>query len=141
MSDARGDCPNMEFRYDQENNILYTVPDCRVCDSYYLADTADVVVLAGSDAGRDVAGLVVMAAAHHLSQGGGYDAQTDTFLFGRVADDPAMITKNGDFVGYWQPDGDEPDGFWEPVGVEIRQASKHLGALLAVLPKQSRGEL
>lgn len=131
----------MEFKYDQENNILYTVSDCRICDSYYLADTADVVVLAGSDAGRDVAGLVVMAAAYHLSLEGGYDSQTDTFLFGRVANDPVMITKTGDFVGYWQPDKDEPNGFWEPVGVAIRQASKHLGALLDVLSKQSGGDL
>ena len=40
-----------------------------------------------------------------------------------------MITENGDFVGYWQPYEDEPDAFMDPVGVLLRNASKHLAAV------------
>lgn len=102
-----------------------------------LLDNPGIVLLTGTDGGCDIVGAVIMAASYNLSLRHGYDAKSDLLLLGKDTDDPALITNNGDFVGYWKLDEDDPNGFWEPIGVAIKQASKHLAPMLATLPKHS----
>ena len=45
--------------------------------------------------------------------------------------DLSLITKNGDMVGYWQVDNDEPDSLRDAVA--IRQASAHLTVIVSSL--------
>ena len=126
----------MELDYNSLDDVLHLGPEGQVEDGSMLLDNPGIVLLTGADGGCDIVGAVIMAASYHLSLRHGYDAKSDTLLLGQATDDPALITKNGDFVGYWKPDADDPDGFWEPIGVAIKRASKHLAPVLADLPKR-----
>jgi len=67
----------------------------------------------------------------------GYDAKTDTLMLGEECANPALITKNDDFVAYWQVDEEFPDvGFPEPIAVEIRNVSAHI-ANVEVLSRET----
>ena len=67
----------------------------------------------------------------------GYDAKTDTLMLGEKCANPDRITKNDDFVAYWQVDERFPDeGFLESIGVEIRNVSAHI-ANMEVLSKET----
>ena len=116
----------MKANYDVEADVLSLTTGVPPATSASLLDDPDVVVdLAESD-GHDIVGLVVMWASAYLPLKKGYDSETDTLLIGVKNDSPSLITENDDFVGYWQADEDEPDSFMDPVGVMIRNASKHL---------------
>ena len=90
-------------------------------------DEYTVVELNGDD--PRVVGVIVQHAEPYVALEKGYDAAMDTLTIGRTTDDPALISENGDFVGYWQPDTAEymDDGALEPIGVTLRNASQHLG--------------
>ena len=72
-----------------------------------------------------------MGASAYLPLKKGYDLETDTLLLGKRAEPPDLITETGDFVGYWHAHCGEPGGFMDPVGVLIRDASKHLASVCA----------
>ena len=75
-----------------------------------------------------VIGIVIQHAEPYVALKKGYDAGMDTLTIGRTTDDPALISENGDFVGYWQPEtAGYMDGALEPIGVTLRNASEHLG--------------
>ena len=125
----------MRATYDQENDVL------RVLDGQPIVVTASFV--RGPDAalhmatknGYDVVGFIVIGASPYLPLGLGYDAESDTLTIGETTDDPALITENGDLVGYWELDPVEPDGFQDPIGVALRHASVHLAEVVAALPQ------
>lgn len=87
-----------------------------------------VVVFVGTEDGHDVVGIEIMGGSAYLPLGKkGYDARTDTLVLGEKCAKPALITKNDDFVAYWQVDEEFPEvGFLEPIGVEIRNVSAHI---------------
>ena len=87
-----------------------------------------VVVFVGTEDGHDVVGIEIIGGSAYLPLGKkGYDARTDTLMLGEKCAKPDLITKNDDFVAYWQVDEEFPEvGFLEPIGVEIRNVSSHI---------------
>jgi hypothetical protein len=121
----------MRIRYYQDADVLRVTTDQTPADGASLLYEADIAVELATEDGHDIVGLIVMGASAYLPLGLGYDADADTLLFGTATSDPAMITENGDIVGYWQVDDEEPDSFRDPIGVAIRKASKHLAEVLS----------
>ena len=125
----------MRVVYDKEADVL------RIINGQPAADTASF--LRGPDAavdlatfdGHDIVGIIIIGASAYLPLGLGYDAGSDILTIGESTNDPAFMTENGDFVGYWEMDEAEPDGFRHPVGVAIRRASAHLAKVISALPQ------
>ena len=127
----------MRVRYDPEVDALRVTTETpeAVCESLWDPEHHDVVVDLAAEDGLDIVGLDVMWASIYLPLGKrGYDAKTDTLLMGRATTEPELISENGDIIGYWERDKDEPDGCLNPIGVAINRASVHLGR---VVPKHA----
>ena len=119
----------LQMIYDKDVDVLRLLTDEDEATSSSLLGLEEVVVDLDAD-GSQVVGLMVMGASAYLPLGKrGYDPRTDTLTLGTVVDDPAKVTHNANIVTYWQPDRYEPDTGVEPVGVAIKQASKHLDGL------------
>ena len=116
----------MKANYDAEADVLSLTTDIEPATSASLLDDPDIVVDLAEADGHDIVGLAVMWASAYLPLKKGYDSETDTLLLGKKNAPHGLITEHGDFTGYWQVDEDEPDSFMDPVGVLIRNASKHL---------------
>ena len=124
----------MRVSYDREANVLHLTDGAPAATGASLLDDPGIVIELATGEGHDIVGLIVIGASAYLPLGdNGYDAKTDTLVLGAKTDDPALITENGDFVGYWQVDELAPEGFRDPVGVAIRRASTHLAAACAAL--------
>ena len=118
---------NLKVVFDREVDVLRLVTGEDGETSASLAGLEDVVVDLATADGHHIIGVEVMGGSAYLPLGKrGYDPETDTLTLGTAVSDPALITENGDIVGYWEADRIEPDSFMDPVGVAIRQASKHL---------------
>ncbi len=127
----------MRVRYDPEVDALRVTTETPevVCESLWDPEYHDVVVDLATEDGLDIVGLDVMWASTYLPLGKrGYDAETDTLLMGRATTEPELISENGDIIGYWEMDEDEPDECLNPIGVAIKRASVHLGK---VIPKHA----
>jgi uncharacterized protein YuzE len=119
----------MRVRYDQEVDALRITTGTPEAISESLWDTEhhDIVVDLAAEDSCDIVGLDVMWASAYLPLGKkGYDPESDTLLMGRATSEPDLITTNGDIVGYWQVDDDNPGGIPNPIGVAIKRASVHL---------------
>ena len=116
----------MKANYDVEADVLSLTTGIEPATSASLLDDPDIVVDLAEADGHDIVGLAVMWASAYLTLKKGYDPETDTLLLGTKNAQPHLVTEHGDFIGYWQVDEDEPDSFMDPVGVLIRNASKHL---------------
>ena len=122
----------MQVNYDREANALHLTDGAPAATGASLLDDPGIVLELATAEGHDIVGLIVTGASAYLPLGeNGYDLKTDTLVIGAKTDDPALITENGDFVGYWQLDELEPEGFKDPVGVAVRRASTHLAAARA----------
>ena len=121
----------MKANYDVEADVLSLSTGIEPATSASLLDDPDIVVDLAEADGHDIVGLAVMWASAYLPLRKGYDPETDTLLLGTKNTRPHLVTERGDFVGYWQVDEDEPDSFMDPVGVLIRNASKHLALVTA----------
>ena len=122
----------MRVRYDQKVDALRITTDApeAISESLWDAEYHDIVVDLAAEDSCDIVGLEVMWASAYLPLGKkGYDAESDTLLMGRATSEPALITKNGDIIGYWQMDDDSPEGMPNPVGVAIKRASVHLAKI------------
>ncbi len=78
-------------------------------------------------------GFEIMGGSAYLPLGSGYDAENDVLTIGETTDDPAAITQCGDFIGYWEIDEEGTPDEKDPIGVALRQASKHLASVTANL--------
>ena len=96
-----------------------------------LADDVTVYVEL-NEGDRSVLGIIVQHGGPYLTMQKGYDADADTLTIGRTTDDPELTSENDVFIGYWQVDESDVDGALEPIGVTLRNASKHLGKVLRV---------
>lgn len=119
----------MLVSYDQQANVLRITTDTPAATAASLLDDPGVAVEVATADGHDIVGLIVMGASAYLPFGKAYDAETDTLLIGRKTGDLKLTTKNGDIVGYWEVDEDDPSGFRDPIGIAIRQASKHFAVI------------
>ena len=122
----------MKAIYDQAVDVLRIIDGQPVADTASLLRGPDVAVDVATCNGHDVIGFTVIGASAYLPLGLGYDAQSDILTIGETTIDPALITENGDFIGYWQVYADEPNGFRDPIGVALRQASKYLASVIAI---------
>ena len=125
----------MLVSYDQQANVLRVTTDAPAATAASLLDDPGVAVELATADGHDIVGLIVMGASAYIPFGKSYNAKTDTLLIGRKTGDPKLTTENGDIVGYWEVDEDDPDGFRDPIGIAIRQASKHFSTV-SILAEQ-----
>ena len=124
----------MRVSYDETDDVLRLTTGQRVATcAGLLSATDDVALELATEYGHDVIGIVALGASGYLSPWKGYDADRDILTIGKTTDDPQLITENGDFIAYWQPRDIELDGPRDPIGVAIRQASKHLAPVIASL--------
>ena len=123
----------MRVMYYGQDDVLY-MEDGRshVVGSELLRNPGTVVHLTTED-GHDISAVTVLGASAYLPLGVGYDAESDTLTIGETTEAPSLAIEAGDFVGYWEIDELWPDGFREPIGVALRQASKHLATVLEAL--------
>lgn len=115
----------MKADYDAEADVLSLSTGIEPGTSESLLDDPDIVIDLAEADGHDIVGLAVMCASAYLPLKKGYGPETDTLLFGTKNASPDLVRERDDFVGYWRVDEDEPDSFIDPVGVLIRNASKH----------------
>ena len=124
----------MHVSYDDEHDVLFMREgEPGATHAGLSSGTDDVAVELATEDGHDVIGIIAIGASGYLSPWKGYDAERDILTIGETTDDPAFITENGEFVGYWQPYDGDPNDFWDPIGVAIRHASKHLAPVIARL--------
>ena len=138
----------LTFQYDPAADVLDITSGRNVAAATPLAAAAlgDIAVETGSDDSRDTVGLIMLWASGYvaphfqLNQPGApfkagdpehirYDRETDTLTWGTTVDDPEMISQAGDLTAYWQLDpclSEEDEPFYEPIGLSLRNASKHL---------------
>ena len=121
----------MKANYDEEADVLSLTTGIQPATSASLLDDPDIVVDLAEADGHDIVGLAVMWASAYLPLKKGYDPETDALLLGTKNASPDLVTECDDFVGYWRVDEDEPDSFMDPVGVLIRNASKHFAQVNA----------
>ncbi len=119
----------MLVTYDQQANVLRVTTDTPAATAASLLDDPGIAVELATPDGHDIVGLIVMGASAYIPFGKAYNADTDTLFIGRKTGDPKLTTENGDIVGFWQMDEDDPDGFRDPIGIAIRQASKHFAVI------------
>ena len=118
--------------YDGEVDALRVTTDVGGATSASLSYNSDIVVDLATEDGYDIVGLGVLCASLYLPLGKkGYDAETDTLLMGDSTSDPALITENDDFIGYWKVFEGDLNGFRDPVGVAVKNASAHLAEVMA----------
>lgn len=118
--------------YDSEVDALRVTTNVGGVTSASLLYNSDIVVDLATEDGHDIVGLGVLCASIYLPLGKkGYDAETDMLLMGDSTSDPALITENDDFIGYWRVDEHYPDGFLDPIGVAVKQASVYLADVVA----------
>ena len=124
----------MRIIYDHEVNVLRVITETPDAVSASLLDDPSIAIDLATEEGHEIVGITVMGASAFIPLGNrGYDAQTDTLTMGRTTGDPDLITENGDLVAYWQVDEEDPEGFRDPIGVAVRQASVHLAKVSAEL--------
>ena len=116
---------SLKTLYDDEVDVLHLSTGVTGATSASLYDFPDVIVDLADDEGRHVVAVEVIGASAYLPLGRhGYDREQDALTMGDVASDPACVTVHGDIVTYWQEQADA-----DPIGVTLRQASKHLDGL------------
>ena len=123
----------MRAHYDKEVDVLRLTAGAPAETTASLLDDPGIAVNLATTNGHEVVGLILMGASGYIPLGQGYDRVTDTLLLGRKTDPNLMITKTGDFIGYWHNDPDDFDGVMDPVGMELRHASKHIAQAMAPL--------
>ena len=122
----------MRVTYDEEADVLYFYyPDCIQGAAEVFRRGPDVAVFPDLPHGYGITAVEVLGGSAYLPLGNGYDADLDILTIGETTDDPALISENGDFVGYWEIDEDDPEGARDSIGVAIRRASIHMAQVSA----------
>lgn len=114
----------MKAIYEKQDDLLYLSYGARAKDGASLEDDPGVMLDLGTDSGCDIVAITIMGASYWFKRG--FDEASDKWLIGSTTDAPGMVTVNGDFVGYWQPDRYDPDEVPDPIGVEIGHVSEHV---------------
>ena len=125
----------MRARYYSDDDILDVRNSKRSDCAASLYDCMGVAVFLETEKGQSITGFEVIGAKSALALNEGYDAKTDILLFGDMADDPALVKENGDFVTHWrQVDLGAESGLF-PIGVGLRNASKRLAPVIASMQR------
>ena len=137
----------LTVRYDPEADVLDIRTD-RISYGATPLEGPELGFIAVESAGendRDIVGVLMIFAASYMApyfrlrrenappQVGNpehtrYDPDTDTLTWGDITNDPEMVSQAGDLTAYWQPEEDpaEDEPFFDPIGLSLRNASKHL---------------
>ena len=137
----------LTVRYDPEADVLDIRTD-RISYGATPLEGPELGFIAVESAGendRDIVGVIIIFAASYLApyfrlrrenapprignpEHTHYDPDTDTLTWGDITDDPEMVSQAGDLTAYWQPEEDsaEDDPFFDPIGLSLRNAAKHL---------------
>ena len=116
----------MKVTYEKQDDLLDLSYGGQMTTGASIEDDTGVVVHLGTDGGCDIVAVTIMGAASWFNKG--FDEASDKWLIGDTTDDLEMVTINGDFVGYWQPDRYDPNEVPDPIGVEIKHVAKHVSA-------------
>ena len=134
-------------RYDPEADVL-DIRTNRISYGAIPLEGPELDFIAVESAGendRDLVGVLMIFAASYLApyfrlrrekapprvgnpEHTRYDRETDTLTWGTTTDDPEMVSQAGDLTAYWQPEEDsaEDEPFFDPIGLSLRNAAKHL---------------
>ena len=130
---------SLKVVYDQQADVLRLLTSEKGETGSSLFGQDDVVLDLAKEDGYDIVGIAILGASAYLPLGKqGYDTETDTLTLGCSVSDPAMTTENGDLAAYWQVDEKAPANVRDPIGVAIREASKHLATVLSNLHQAKR---
>ena len=114
----------MKTKYYEEDNLLQIAGSAPSKDESSLLEEWLVSISFPNSESRVIVGLEVVQASYFFTNC--YNPDADIWTLGNVkgAD---LIEEHGDFVGYWQKYRfDDGDVELSPIGVELRQASKHI---------------
>lgn len=125
----------MKVTYEEQDDILDLSTGVHTVDGSSIEEDVGVILHFGTDRGCDIVAVTVMGASYWFRKG--YDETSDTWLLGDITSDPSLITKDGDFIGYWKPDEFDPGELPDPIGVEIKHASKHLASVRHRIEKRA----
>ena len=114
----------MKAIYEKQDDLLYLSYGMCVKDGASLEDDPGVMLDLGTDGGCDIVAVTIMGASSWFKRG--FDEASDKWLIGDTTDNLEMVTTDGDFVGYWQPDKYDPNESADPIGLEIKHVSKHV---------------
>ena len=116
----------MKANYDVEADVLSLTTGIEPATSASLLDDPDIVVDLAEADGHDIVGLAVMWASAYLTLKKGYDLKQIRCSWAQRTPSPTSLRSTETLSGIGRCDEDEPDSFMDPVGVLIRNASKHL---------------
>lgn len=114
----------MKVMYEEQDDLIYLSYGVCVKDGASLKEDPGVMLDLGTSGGCDIVAVTIMGAASWFNKG--FDEASDKWLIGDTTGDLEMVTANGDFVGYWQPDMYDSDEVPDPIGVEIKHVSEHV---------------
>lgn len=135
----------LKVDYFPEDDILRVSTGQEALDGATLLADVGVEVDLGTYGGHDIVGFSVISACAYVgayfspakikkSQRTGkvnpcvsYDEETDTLTLGDPANNPLFRTSDGGgIVGHWKPDEADDSGYWDLIGVSLKEASRHL---------------
>ena len=122
----------LRIYFDLNDQIfsLHSIP--RSQDSAEVLSAPGVVVDFPSEDSNKPVGMGVLGFAAILPLGKkDYSAATDTQSFGDK-EHATLVVENEDLIAYFGPETDDPDDLYL-FAVDLRNASKHLAPLIAVL--------
>ena len=135
----------LKVDYYPKDDILRISTGHKVMDGATLWDAVNVEVDIGTCGGHDIVGFSVLSASGsvcpyfapaHTKQpqqtgkgnpGASYDEETDMLTLGVSVGNPSYQTADDAYIiGHWKPDEADGNGYWDIIGVSLKEASKHL---------------
>lgn len=114
----------MKTNYYEKDNLLQIAGSAPARDGSTLLEEWSVSISFPDSESRVIVGMEVVQASYFFTNG--YNPDSDTWTLGDVKS-ADLVEEHGDFVGYWQKYRfDDGDTELSPIGVELRQASKHI---------------
>lgn len=114
----------MKTKYYEKDNLLQIGGSPSSGDGSTLLEEWLVSISFSDSESRVIVGMEVVQASYFFTNG--YNPDSDTWTLG-VVKGADLVEEHGDFVGYWQKYCfDDGDTELSPIGVELRQASRHI---------------
>ena len=124
---------NLKVHYDPECDAIGADYEQPHRATYELTTVGMVMIDLPDEDSYEAVGLEVFAISAWLPLGKrGYCVETDTLTIGHGVETATVVAENGDLVAYWAPDEYDPDDL-SPIAVDLRNASKHLGPVMAAM--------
>ena len=123
----------LDLSYDPETDALALGSGHRRRTSVLLESEGHIVIDLPDEESRVVVGLEIFGISAYLPLGRrGYCKATDMLTIGDDVESATVIAENEDLIAYWRFDDSDP-GDMAPVGLSLRNASRHLASLASDL--------